>query len=322
MKPVITLVHRGETYEIPNAWSRLTPDQYLHLVADLLDLFQGKISPIMLRLRFVCHVMHWRLERFASDEERLADLLSIAQHVQFPLIIRYPDHEDLLDGLSPEEREHCRRTDPFLNPLPIAKALRQVDYHFTPDLCFSAQLLPEMKVKGRSYKGYTINTDHGTLTTSLTALQYIEATSVIDNPNAQPLLAAILYYPGAYSSEGAQQMANEFLALPAQPLIAIAMNFRAFCNFLFTKTQFSILTKFRSQKAKLITTDSADALYDLSADGLGNAQQVERLPLLTYLRILRKKTVDAVRRLHAMDYNPGKIANELGLPIDIITQII
>ena len=321
MKPYITLLHQGGTYEIPNSWNAITPDQSLGIVSSYIDLFQGKISPAMLRIRHVCHVMHWRIERFAKNEELMADLISIAEQVQFPLIIHYPDNK-LLDGLSNEDYELCRRVDPFRNPLPIAKDLQKTDYRYAPDLCFCRQQLPELKVNGKTYKGYTINTDHGSLTCSLTALQYIEASAIANSPDAQPLLAAILYCPDAYSSEKAQRLADEFSALPAQTLIAVTMNFQAFCNYLFRRTPFSLLTKFDTPKSKLITTDSADALYDLSADGLGNASQVEQMNVLTYLRILRKKTIDAVRRLHAMDYDAGKIANELGLSIDIVIGII
>ena len=49
------------------------------------------------------------------------------------------------------------------------------------------------------------------------------------------------------------------------------------------------MTKFNEKPTHPITTDAADALYDLSADGLGNATAVEQLNVLTYLRILRKK---------------------------------
>lgn len=322
MNPVITLIHRGNHYEIPNSWDHLTPGQFQCLVESLLELFQGKISPVMLRLRYICDVMHWKLDKFSRDEELLANLLALADQIRFPLIIRYPDHEDILEGLSDKDYETCRRVDPFRNPLPIAAALQKVDYKYTADLNFFAQLLPEIKVGNQNYKGYTARIAHGALTCSLTALQYIDAYTFINNPDAQPLLAAILYYPGTYSSEGAQRLADQFLTLPAKTLVAITMNFQAICNFLFTKTEFSLLTKFQSQKSKRITTDSADALYDLSADGLGNVEQVEQMNVLTYLRILRKKTIDAVRRLHAMDYGADKIADELGLPIDIINDIL
>ena len=101
------------------------------------------------------------------------------------------------------------------------------------------------------------------------------------------------------------------------------MNFMALTNFLYTKTPFSLLTKFeKDRKTRTITTTMTDALYDLCNDGLGNSQEVEQLNLLTYLRILRKKTIDAVRQLHGLDMDIAKIANETGLPPEIITKIL
>ena len=137
-----------------------------------------------------------------------------------------------------------------------------------------------------------------------------------------PLLASILYYPGPYDSEDAHRKADLFSDVPQNVLAAIAYNFTAFNNFLMTKTEYSILTEFTSQRAREISTDAADALYDLSSDGLGDAQHVERLNLLTYLRILRKKTIESVRRLSAAGEDPGKIANTTGLDITTITKIL
>ena len=100
------------------------------------------------------------------------------------------------------------------------------------------------------------------------------------------------------------------------------MNFTAVNNFIFRKTEFSLLTKFDLPKENAITTDATDALYDLSKDGLGNASQVERMNVLTYLRILRKKTIDGVKALRAAGMDVAKIANEVGLPLEIVKKII
>ena len=138
-----------------------------------------------------------------------------------------------------------------------------------------------------------------------------------------PLLAAVLYFrKGEYSSEKAQKLADEFRKLPANTLRAIALNFTAVNNFIFRKTEFSLLTKFDLPKENAITTDATDALYDLSKDGLGNASQVERMNVLTYLRILRKKTIDGVKALRAAGMDVAKIANEVGLPLEIVKKII
>lgn len=100
------------------------------------------------------------------------------------------------------------------------------------------------------------------------------------------------------------------------------MNFTAVNNFLFSKTEFSLLTKFIPKEGSSITTDATDALYDLSKDGLGNARQVEQLNVLTYLRILRKKTIEGVKSLKATGMELAKIADEVGLSLEIVKKII
>ena len=44
--------------------------------------------------------------------------------------------------------------------------------------------------------------------------------------------------------------------------------------------------------------------------------------VLTYLRILRKKTIDGVKALRAAGMDVAKIANEVGLPLEIVKKII
>ena len=135
-------------------------------------------------------------------------------------------------------------------------------------------------------------------------------------------MAAILYCPGIYDSERAHAISKEFANLPAETLTAISWNFQALNNFLFTRTDFSLLTKFKEKTPTAITTDASDALYDLSADGLGNNQEIEQMNVLTYLRILRKKTIDAVRQMRGMKMDTPSISLETGLPIEVINDMI
>ncbi len=181
-----------------------------------------------------------------------------------------------------------------------------------------------------TYYGYQADCHHNALSTSITALRFIEATEALQSATTDASawsslarLAAILYAPEPYDSNQAHAMAEDFGHLMPVELQAIRMNFEAICNFLYTKTAFSLLTKFeKNGKTKSITTTMQDALYDLCHDGLGNSHDVERLNVLTYLRILRKKTIDTVRQMHGMDADIAKIANETGLPPEIITEII
>lgn len=286
MKKTISVRANGKVYEIPNSWELLTSDQYLKLI-ELLSLMEnGQYPPGAVKCLFLCYMMKWDLNRIKRDEKVLENFMSIASQITF--------------------------------------IFQEKDDKFVLDLCFCRQQLPLIFIDKKAYYGYDINTDFQSLTCSLTALQYIEARQLLDmGEESLPLLAAVLYFgKGQYSSEKAQKLVLQFRKLPANTLRAIALNFTAVNNFLFSKTEFSLLTKFLPQKGSSITTDATDALYDLSKDGLGNAQQVEQLNVLTYLRILRKKTIGGVKSLKASGMEMAKIADEVGLPLEVVKQII
>lgn len=286
MKKTISVRANGKVYEIPNSWELLTSDQYLKLI-ELLSLMEnGQYPPGAVKCLFLCYMMKWDLNRIKRDEKVLENFMSIASQITF--------------------------------------IFQEKDDKFVLDLCFCRQQLPLIFIDKKAYYGYDINTDFQSLTCSLTALQYIEARQLLDmGEESLPLLAAVLYFgKGQYSSEKAQKLALKFRKLPVNTLRAIALNFTAVNNFLFSKTEFSLLTKFLPQKGSCITTDATDALYDLSKDGLGNANQVEQLNVLTYLRILRKKTIEGVKSLKASGMEMAKIADEVGLPLEIVKQII
>lgn len=319
----LELIYKGRTYRVPNRWESMTSEQYLHLIRDLMRMGAGKISSGEVRIRYLCDVMGWNIHKF-RNEDQIADLIAISEQLTFLFLINYPDNNSVLDGLDAKTRERCRRIDPFRLHHPIASVLRRLDYQYVPDFCFCAQLLPTITVFGKEYHGYRIKTDYGMITCSLSALQYIEARALIEQgQKALPLMAAILYYPDKeYDSQRAHAMAKDFAALDMNVLAAISLNFQAFNCYLFTKTPFSLLAKFKHKPEHPITTDASEALYDLSKDGLGDARQIEQMNLLTYLKILRKKSIDAVRDLKSMDWDKLKISNEVGLPVSVIDQII
>lgn len=319
----LELIYKGRTYRVPNRWESMTSEQYLHLIRNFMRMGAGKISAGEVRIRYLCDVMGWNIRKF-RNEDQIADLIAISEQLTFLFLINYPDNNSVLDGLDAKTRERCRRIDPFRLHHPIARVLRRLDYQYIPDFCFCAQLLPTITVSGKEYHGYRIKTDYGMITCSLSALQYIEARALIEQgQKALPLMAAILYYPDKeYDSQRAHAMAKDFAALDMNVLAAISLNFQAFNCYLFTKTPFSLLAKFKHKPEHPITTDASEALYDLSKDGLGDARQIEQMNLLTYLKILRKKSIDAVRDLKSMDWDKLKISNEVGLPVSVIDQII
>ena len=319
----IELVHKGEIHRISNSWEGMTEQQFIRLVADLLAMAAGKLSAGEVRINYLCDIMKWNKRRFRT-EEQIANLVAISERLTFLFQINYTNNNEVLDGMDKEMYELCRRVDPFRLNIPIARVLRRLEYQYVVDLCFYAQLIPSVRIKERTYQGYQVKKDYGTLTCSLTALQYIEARSLIEQgETALPLIAAILYYPEkVYNSERAHALAAEFASLPLELLTAIYFNFQAFNNYLLNKTSFSLLTKFKHKPERPITTDASDALYDLSKEGLGDAQQIEQMNLLTYLKVLRKKTIDAVRDMNGFGWDKVKISNEVGLPINVIDKIL
>ena len=319
----IKLIYKGQIYSVPNRWEQLSSQQFIRLVSDLFLMSAGKLSAGEVRINYLCDMMEWKKSRFRS-EEQIANLITISEQITFIFQINYPENNEVLGGLDKDTYNQCRRIDPYRLNIPLARILRKLDYHYVVDLCFCKQLLPEVFIGDIRHSGYTIDTSFGMLTCSLTALQYIEARELIDRgAESLPLMASILYFPSKqYDSEQAHSLAKDFARLPQDVLAAISFNFQAFNNYLFSRTSFSLLSKFIPKPDRPITTDASDALYDLSKEGLGDARQVEQMNVLTYFKVLRKKTIDAVKDMKGFGWDKAKISNEVGLPISIIDKIL
>jgi len=321
----IAFLAKGREYSIPNSWESLTPELYMGLVRDLIRFAGGSLSVAEVRIGHVCRSMGWNPSKVRS-EDGWQNIVILSEQVTFPFLIEYPDGDAALDPLTPEQYRRCKRTDPSrLEGVPIAHYLRRLDYRYVIDTCFCAQLLPSIgscHPSIGSLQGYKVNNSFGRLTCSLTALQFIEARELLDRCDAYPLLTAILYYPGRYSSEGAHELAAALGAVPDEVHWAVSFNFRALVNFLFTRTEFKLLTEPKGTSQSAISTGALEALYNLSSDGLGTADQIEHLGLIQYLTILRKKLIESVRALHASKMDLADIGNETGLSVQTIKEMI
>ncbi|MCC8153677.1 MAG: hypothetical protein LIP01_05350 [Tannerellaceae bacterium] len=311
-----------QKYEIPNCWEALTRKQYEQLLADVARMATGEISPAMVKANYICNIMEWDIRKI--DDDGLANLSWLAEQVTFLFNIVYPDNNKALEELDPASRKLFQKTPPEkVTGNPMARYLARLDYQYVPDACFCAQLLPEVRIKKEIYTGYRISTAFDTLTCSLTALQFIEARELINaGPDKLPLLAAILYHPGTYNSTSAHQLAGKFRKLPETTLFGITFNFQAFVNYLFTRTEYSLLTAAKIQTASGITTGALESLYNLSSDGLGDITTVEQMNLLQYLILLRKKLIESVRSLAGSEMEHTEISEKTGLPLNIIKSIL
>lgn len=311
--------------QIPDRWEALTPGQFNFLFSLLVQLADGRISPALLRIRFVCFVAGVVYEN--SDADTMDAVLDASYRLTFPLSVVYPDNNAALIDLPEDLRRLARKIPPErLPPSSYAKYLRRLDYRFVIDDCFCAQLIPSVCVNGRTFHAYAVNTAFGNLSCNLAALQYIEANLLLHNDNngnnALPLLASILYQPLPYDSFEAHRMANDFASLPEETLLAVAFNFRAFTNFLFSKTPFALLAQAKNEKVSPIANGPVEALYGLSADGLGDINTVCRINIIQFLTILRKKTIEFVKSLDVAGKQPSEIEMLTGLDLFTVKQIL
>jgi hypothetical protein len=320
----VEFFYKGEHYAIPNDWESLNTYQFTELVSDLLSMSIGKLSPGSVRVRYVCRYMGWNIDKITEDS--MANVIYLAEQITFPFVIVYPNNDEALSELDQNTYRLCKRINPErLTGVTIARYLARLNYRYAIDLCFCKQFIEAVFLPGKRkpFTGYTIDTKYHMLTSDLTAQQFIEARELVDCTDERlPLLAAILYSPRPYDSNVAHRLSSEFEKLDRNTLEAIRFNFKGFVNYLFTRTEFKLLTAARPGKENAISTGAQETLYSLSSEGYGSLNEVMQMNVIQYLSILRKKIIESVKSLHTAKMDVAQIANTTGLPINIITQIL
>jgi hypothetical protein len=316
-------------YEFPNSWEELTPEQFIALARHLQAYSLGQESVGEVRVRWLCDISGIDPSRFParSRDMGMENLFRISRQLTFMFEIRYPD--GVLEQIQDMDMEMLRKLPPDeLPPSPQARYLARQDYRYTLDAVFAKNLIPEITVGRERMKGWEVLTHLDTITSDITALQFIEASKVLEriahsrDLSLHPLLASILYAPRPYNSALAHRRASEYAVLDPAILQAVSLNFQALISWLFTRTQFSILRQSKVKKQSSIRTGMHEMLYNLSSDGLGDASDIEQMELVKFLLILRKKLIESVRALHDFKKKAHEIAEETDLPIDIINKIL
>lgn len=324
--PEASLIDQDGLLSVPDCWETMTPKTYLALVAALITFSSGRLSPLEVKAEYVrCALTDsGRAPRTPDD---LCNVVALASKVTFPFRISY-DNEELLATLKPADRALMHRVDPWtLDNIPIARALaRKGAYRYTLNNCFCAQLLPTIDVDGQQYRGYAISTDYGMLSTTMTALQYLDARSLMANPDALPLLAAVLYCPGpCYDPDTAHRTAHHMEHLDSVTLTAIQLCFQSFDNYLLTRTHFSLLQDGghgTARKTPAISTGPVEALYSLASSGYGSLDQVEQMNVIKYLTLMRKQLIDSVHTMHDAGMKITDIAAKSGLSFATLNKIL
>lgn len=321
-KRYISLITDAGTLSIPDCWESLTPQTYLSVVASLMEFALGHKSPMDVKLEYVRLALRDCGHPVRTNDD-LCDMISLAEKVTFPFRISYD--EILLEPLSSSEREQFCTTDPNRINHPLARAIvRKGAYSYVLNACYCAQLLPEIGIDGKKYRAYTISTEYDMLSTSMAALQYLDARSLVSRNDALPLLAAVLYCPMPYDPDKAHTLAGNMETLDPVTLSAIQLNFLAFDTYLLTCTPFSILqdSNGRSKPAPAIATGPIEGLYSLASAGYGNLDQVEQMNVIKYLTLLRKQLIESVQTMHTSGMKITEIATKSGLKFTTINKIL
>lgn len=319
----VSLYADGGILSIPDSWESLTPQTYMAVVAALMEFSAGRKSPMDVKLEYVRHALQ-ECGHAVSTQDDVCDMISLAEKVTFPFRISYSD-EQLLDSLTSQERERFHMYDPNRIDHPLARAIaRKASYKYVLNACFCSQLLPVVGVSGKEYKAYTVDTGYDNLSTSMTALQYLDARSLMSRTDALPLLAAILYCPQPYDPDTAHTLATSMEALDPVTLSAIQLNFLAFDTYLLTRTPFSILQDRNGQAkpAAPIATGPIEGLYSLASAGYGNLDQVEQMNVIKYLRLMRKQLIESVQTMHSSGMKITEIAQKSGLSFNTLNKIL
>ncbi len=308
--------------QIPDAWAELTESQYLKLIVRLQEYNAGTTSIAECRMLWLADILGIDLKSIPGNAQQAADnLFFMSRGISFFTRIRYP--EGKLDSVSAEVRRLADRIPAEDLPYSLEVAyLRRLPFEYYIDAVFCKNLIPYVKVGNKKHIGYTADFSDGVFDTSLTALQYITAMELLSavghgDKGKQAVLVAVLYGNDITKKD-------VFKELSAETLAAIVLNFQAFVTFIFTVTEFAILWKKGSSTGNttgMITLSGIDMLYDLSTAGYGTPDQVENMPLLKYLRIVKKNLVSSVTMLRDMGKNDGEIAEKTGLSLSVISNI-
>ena len=282
------------SYSIPNRWSLLDSHQFL-MVLDLIGLWhEGVLSPIAVQAQYVC--MYLGLDHNKIDKENgMQNLYAISSAIDFIF-------------------EYDKETDEYRLRQPL----------------FAVQKFPSIKIAGRSFSGYDVCTSGGMLSVGIEALPFIDALQLLGDGSQESILRLVLLlYQGGWCSEIeihklSETLFPQVLADEWRVIRAVAFQFSALASYIFRLPRYSVLRNSNNQsKASAeYSIGMESSLYHLCADGIGTADEVERLPILQYLNLIRQKLIEGVRSMREMGLEMSDISEKTHIDILTVAKIL
>ena len=265
----------NKKYQYPNQWEELSPEQYLMLVMLLLEFMQGNISAQEVRLAYFLNVSDIRPKAVTKrNRERFNEnLFRITRTMNFMFRYEYPD--GALDELDPKLREALIKTLPGDLPDHVElQYVKKLKRQTLPDFVFAKNLLPEIKIAGKTYPGYCFELHDEIIHTTLTAEQYVNTNLLygkyIDtrNPSYLDTLVATLYCP---KESDAISFAKTISLIDNITKQAVFICFQAIQTFLATRTKYAMLWNRKpADKNDKFSLGLSDSIYSLSSAGYGS----------------------------------------------------
>lgn len=323
---MLTVYFNDKPYNFPNRWEELTAEQFLWLIPMLAKLWAGEMSLFNVRVEWFKKIAGLESLKLGGEKLALAadNIYTISRQLDFFFTI---DYDGKIDAFSPEVRRLLSKKfpDDISGGDVEIRLARKLEYTLKPDMVWIGNLLPEIAVSGRKLKGWQVSVCGDALTATLTAKQALQGNDALlrisrtGKRDNMAMLAAVLYPAQPELSF------EEYRKLSDDILYGIILNFQAFMSFIFTRTYFSILWNKEadsSDKEQGIPGSLTHTLYSLSRSGYGDYKQIEDMPFITYLSIIRKDTIDMVRTMYESKVRVDEIAQRTKMPIETISKII
>lgn len=311
----------NEKYTIPERWEELSPSQFLEVAKILSSMYRKGIDYHTLKISLFLALTGIK-NVHPENEQWCENVWRITEHITFPYKFVYPEEKFL--QLDPSVQRYLQKHLPPESGEPHFRAASKMTRYLVPDLCFSKQLLESLPES--HFQGYTFTVSGEIVITSLTAAQYIDANTILQQIHSNndlsllPHLAQILYCPYPYSSAQAEKI--DLAKERHETLEAVMYNYMGIVEWISNLSKYDILFHPPVKQSGKNLLGQNSSLYNLSSKGYGTLTQVGELPLFSYLDLLLKQTVDAVHQLKSLGKKKSEIASELNLSFQQINTIL
>ena len=312
-------------YEFHSEWEELTQEEALIVFSIIRRLEERKISINHARAELFMRMSGINIPREKREGAFWANVYQVASAFRF--FYKYVYTDEGFKHLSADTRSKLEKYLPFeLEQTPEIRVAANMPVSYTFDMVFGRNLVTTIKHKNRVINTYSFSNADGIITTSLTALQYVDAIAIVkkycetQSPTVLDLLVSILCHAMPYTSLGASDEQKLYTDINQDLKLAILYNFMAICQWIRTRTHFNIL--WLSTKKSKPSDSVGDMIYSISKEGYGTPDQVSNMNLVVMLELMKKITIGNIQSLHAKKVKLVEIADITGYPVEIITKLI